>query len=206
VSGPSPALAGPAATDPAAALEALASTLRGQGTLISACVREPAEPAALGILVAAGPRAAPAPGAYAQVIEAVREGYLLHYGQPRLVVTDDRDLALLAGDYMYANGLALLASLGDLEAVRELAELIALCAHAHTAKGGDVPALWLAATVAIGVGEAPEHRGARDAFRAGEPAGERLWLWASSTAAEAGLGEQLEAAVKTVGFDPNGRG
>ena len=51
------------------------------------------------------------------MIEAVREGYLLHYGEPRIVVGADTDLALLAGDYLYALGLERLAALGDLEAV-----------------------------------------------------------------------------------------
>ncbi len=57
---------------------------------------------ALGLLAAAGPRAAEAPGEYALVIESIREGYLLHYGEPRVVVGADPDLALLAGDYLYA--------------------------------------------------------------------------------------------------------
>ena len=39
------------------------------------------------------------------MVEAVREGYLLHYGEPRLLVGADADLALLAGDYLYALGL-----------------------------------------------------------------------------------------------------
>ncbi|MFT4048530.1 MAG: hypothetical protein QM648_01680 [Solirubrobacterales bacterium] len=63
--------------------------------------------------------------------EVVREGYLLHYGQPRWYSIEDRDLALLAGDRMYAAGLAVLADAGDIEAVRALALLIAGCAEAH---------------------------------------------------------------------------
>ena len=58
-------------------------------------------------------RAAAAPGEYALVVEAVREGYLLHYGEPRLLAGHDADLALLAGDYLYALGLDRLAALGD---------------------------------------------------------------------------------------------
>ena len=47
------------------------------------------------------------------MVEAVREGYLLHYGEPRLLAGHDADLALLAGDYLYALGLDRLAALGD---------------------------------------------------------------------------------------------
>ncbi len=43
----------------------------------------------------------------------------------------DDDLALLAGDYLYARGLERLAALGDLEAVRELSDLISLVAQLH---------------------------------------------------------------------------
>lgn len=63
--------------------------------------------------------------------EIVREGYLLHYGEPRWYSIEDRDLSLLAGDRMYAAGLAALASAGDTEAVGVLAALIAGCAEAH---------------------------------------------------------------------------
>ena len=64
------------------------------------------------------------------MVEAVREGYLLHYGEPRMLAGHDPDLALLAGDYLYALGLERLAALGDPEAVRELSDLISLCAQA----------------------------------------------------------------------------
>jgi len=167
---------------PAAALSALAAGLRDDGTLVSACVVDSAERPALGLLVAAGPRAAAAPGAYARVIESVREGYLLHYGEPRIVRASDPDLALLAGDYMYASGLALLASLGDLESVRELAELISMCAQAHVDDAAAVPALWLAGAVAIGAGSSSKHEAAKRALRRGEEPGEMLWLAACSLA------------------------
>jgi hypothetical protein len=63
--------------------------------------------------------------------EVVREGYLLHYGEPRWYDVPDGDLALLAGDRMYAAGLAALAEEGDTAAVSALATLIAGCAEAH---------------------------------------------------------------------------
>ena len=65
------------------------------------------------------------------MVEAVREGYLLHYGEPRLLAGHDSDLALLAGDYLYALGLDRLAALGDTAAVAILTELISRCAQLH---------------------------------------------------------------------------
>jgi hypothetical protein len=65
------------------------------------------------------------------VLEAVREGYEMHYGEPRAFAGMDDDLRLLAGDALYALGLSRLADLGDLQAVAELADLISACARAH---------------------------------------------------------------------------
>jgi hypothetical protein len=72
------------------------------------------------------------PERYGLAVEAIREGYLLHYGRGRLLDVDhDPDLALLAGDRLYALGLAALAELGDLAAVRAMADVIARAAAAH---------------------------------------------------------------------------
>ena len=60
------------------------------------------------------------------MLEAVYEGYLMHYGEPRAFAGMDADLRLLAGDALYALGLARLAEAGDLEAVAELSDLISL--------------------------------------------------------------------------------
>jgi hypothetical protein len=65
------------------------------------------------------------------VMEAVYEGYLLHYGEPRAFAGMDDDLRLLAGDALYALGLQRLAEEGDLAAVAELADLISACAQAQ---------------------------------------------------------------------------
>jgi hypothetical protein len=62
------------------------------------------------------------------VLEAVYEGYLLHYEEPRAFEGMDQDLKLLAGDSLYALGLERLAATGDIDAVRELSDLISLCA------------------------------------------------------------------------------
>jgi hypothetical protein len=69
---------------------------------------------------------------YGLAVELIREGYMLHYGgQGRLLKPGDADLALLAGDRMYALGLSRLAELGDLDAVADLAEVIARSAQGH---------------------------------------------------------------------------
>jgi hypothetical protein len=64
-------------------------------------------------------------------VSAVREGYELHYGTPAVAQTDDPDLALLAGDRLYALGLEKLAADGDLEAIGILCDTIATCARSH---------------------------------------------------------------------------
>ncbi len=128
---------------PAAALQVLADQLRAEDTPISPHVIDPAEPPQLGELAASGPGAATAAAEYALVVEAVREGYLLHYEQPRLLAGHDSDLALLAGDYLYALGLNRLAALGDTAAVAILSDLITRCARLQAEANLDsIPALW----------------------------------------------------------------
>jgi hypothetical protein len=186
------------------ALHTLADQLRADGSVISPHVTEsePPEPA-LGLLAAAGPRAAAAPGEYALVIETIREGYLLHYEHPRLIAGADDDLALLAGDHLYARGLERLAALGDLESVRELADLISLSAqlHAEGRKGGGE--LWLASVAAVGAGADAAHRKAKEALRRGEAgASQALWSAALRTADLARVGDRLERAAEAIGFQP----
>jgi hypothetical protein len=137
-------------SDPTAVLQTLAVQLREEDTPISPHVVDPAEEPAFGSLVAAGPRAAAAPAEYAFVVEAVREGYLLHYDEPRLLAGHDPDLALLAGDYLYALGIEHLAKLGDTEAVHRLADLISTCARLHTeGRADEVPIAWTESIQAI---------------------------------------------------------
>jgi hypothetical protein len=64
------------------------------------------------------------------VLEAVYEGYLMHYGTPRAFSGMDDDLRLLAGDALYALGVSRLAERGDVRAVAELSDLISLAAQA----------------------------------------------------------------------------
>jgi hypothetical protein len=66
---------------------------------------------------------------FALGLETIYEGYLLHYGRPRIFEAADRDTRILLGDYLYAHGLVRIADLGDVEAVGALAELLSLCAH-----------------------------------------------------------------------------
>ncbi len=100
------------------------------------------------------------------VLEAVYEGYLMHWGTPRAFTGMDPDLRLLAGDALYALGLARLADRGDVEAVAELADLISLTARAHAegrAKLAD--SLWLASARALSAEGGP---GARASWRMSE--------------------------------------
>jgi hypothetical protein len=120
-------------------LAALAGLLREEGGLIGATVVDPPDHA---------PRV---PERYGLLFEAIHEGYLLHYGEPRVVQLDDPDLALLAGDRLYALGLARLAELGDLEAVRLLADAISSCAQAHAeGRGDDAATVWAETASALG--------------------------------------------------------
>jgi hypothetical protein len=128
---------------PGEALQVLAAQLRNEETPISPHVIDPAGSPELGELAASGPGAAAAPAEYALVVEAVREGYLLHYEQPRLLAGHDPDLALLAGDYLYALGLDRLAALDDTRAVSILSDLISECARLHAeGQPGSIPDLW----------------------------------------------------------------
>ncbi len=84
------------------------------------------------------------------VLEAVYEGFLMHYREPRAFSGLDPDLRLLAGDALYALGLERLAQNGDLAAVAELADLISRCAQAEAEGRPDtVPALWESTLVTL---------------------------------------------------------
>jgi hypothetical protein len=152
-------------------LEALAAALREDGGLVAAAVAAAdGAPAPLGERAAAGPRAAAAREEYALLVEAIVEGALLHYGEARVLRTDDADLALLAGDRLYALGLERLAALGDLEAVGELADVISLVAQAHAEGDPErAAAAWDAGTAAVAAGGSPEQEAAKALARAGEP-------------------------------------
>jgi hypothetical protein len=190
-------------------LAPLAALLRDGENVIAPHVVDSGEEPALGALAAAGPRAAEAPEEYLLLVEAIREGYLLHYESPRLIQGADSDLRLLAGDYLYALGLERLAARGDMEAVGELADLISLAAQINAeAEPGEVDrrvrALWLAATVAVAAGASAEHVEAKEALRRDEPgAAESLAGVAAETARGAGLDDALASAAESIGFEQN---
>jgi hypothetical protein len=192
--------------DSQASLSPLAALLRAEATLISSLVRDPQDEAVLGALAAAGPRAAAARGDYLLLVEAIREGYLLHYGSPRLIEAADPDMRLLAGDFLYALGLERLAAHGDLEAVRELGDLISLSAQLHAERGdGDeaptAKALWLASATAVGAGGNEAHERAKEVLRnGGDGATELLAAAASEMAAGAGIADDLGRASEAIGF------
>jgi hypothetical protein len=147
-------------------LERLARELRDGGGLLAGSVAAPSQDGRYGALAASGRRAAGREDDYALLVEAIHEGYLLHYASGRVVRPDDPDLSLLAGDRLFALGLARLAELGDLEAVAELADVISLAAQAH-AEGdpGRAAAVWDAGVHVVGNGPPPDHESAKAAWR-----------------------------------------
>jgi hypothetical protein len=191
-----------AAAAPDRALKTLADQLRAEQTVISPHVAEVAQPPALGLLAAACPRAARAPADYALVVESVREGYLLHYGEARLLTGHDTDLALLAGDYLYARGIERLAALGDAESVRELGDLISLSAECHAEGRAEiVPSLWLASTLVVGAGGDPAHEAAKQSARRLDPGAARMLGEVTRSRAESlGVIGELDRAAKAIDF------
>jgi hypothetical protein len=89
---------------------------------------------------------------HALAIETIYEGYLVHYGVPRLFAPADGDTGLLLGDYLYAHGLVRLAASGGVEAVADMAELISLCVQLRADdRDGDGEA-WAATSARLGRG------------------------------------------------------
>lgn len=154
-------------------LERLRSLLQAEGGLI-ADLLTPQAPSAFepgpAQIAAAGPRVNGRGAEYELLIEAIYEGYLLHYHAPRIVCAPEDDLGLLAGDRLYALGLARLVRLGDLEAVAELADTIALSALAHGAGNAELAAaVWSAGARAVGWGASAGHERAKALIRSGSP-------------------------------------
>ncbi|HLH14171.1 MAG TPA: hypothetical protein VKV16_05230 [Solirubrobacteraceae bacterium] len=163
------------------ALERLRALLREGGGLMGTLVDDEPVPAptdappAPATVAAAGPRAAGRRGEYELLVETIYEGYLLHYGAPRVVRVPDADLRLLAGDRLYAIGLARLVALGDTHAVAELADTITLSALARSADAGSSPpadsladAVWAAGARAVGWGASEPHDRAKQLVLEGD--------------------------------------
>ena len=115
-------------------------------------------------------------------LETIYEGYLMHYGRPRLFAPPDRDNALLLGDYLYAHGLVRVASFHEVEAVSDLAELISLCAQLRAANVDGDGAAWAASAALLGRGKLVV---ARDALRVGGDPDPLLALAYEASGAEA---------------------
>lgn len=93
-----------------------------------------------------------APERHALGVETIYEGYLVHYGRPRLFAPADEDVALLLGDYLYAHGLVRIAAAGDVAAVADLAELISLCGQIRAEGGSGDGEAWAATAACLGAG------------------------------------------------------
>jgi hypothetical protein len=159
-------------------LERLGELLRSEGGLMATLVAngacadghgrsESSDPARV---AAAGPRTEDRAEEYELLVEAIYEGYLLHYGSPRVVGAAEADLKLLAGDQLYAIGLTRLVALGDTAAVAELADTITLSALAQGAGDPELAdAVWAAGARAVGWGSSEAHRQAKSLAFAGAP-------------------------------------
>ena len=91
-----------------------------------------------------------APGRFALALETIYEGYLVHYGRPRLFAPPGEDEAILLGDYLYAHGLVRVADTGDLDAVAALAELISTCAHLRAEGAAGDGEAWVETCLRLG--------------------------------------------------------
>jgi hypothetical protein len=186
----------PPTSTPAPVLERLEALLREQGGLVASLLADegasPASPNGVGPaqIAASGPRARAQAAEYELLLETIYEGYLLHYGAPRILRSPEADLGLLAGDRLYALGLARLVALGDVAAVAELADVITLTALAQGAGEAELAqAVWSAGARAVGWGLSDTHRRAKALARAGSPEA----LEAMRAAAEPPVSNELRA-------------
>ena len=156
-------------------LERLRALLRGEGGLMASLVEADGSASGEAVagpaqIAASGPRVDGRGADYELLVETIYEGYLLHYDAPRVVRPPEADLGLLAGDRLYALGLARLVKLGDIEAVAELADVITLSALAHAGGNPELAeAVWMAGARAVGWGPGPQHERAKALTRAGSP-------------------------------------
>jgi hypothetical protein len=130
---------------------------------------------------------------FALATETIYEGYLLHYGRPRLFSPSDDDTAVLLGDYLYAHGLVRLSRLSDVAAVADLAELISLCTQLRAERASPAAdgAAWAATSALLGSGNGRLDR-ARAALRLDQDAGP-LEALAAEAAGEPALAAALVA-------------
>jgi hypothetical protein len=126
--------------------ETMAAEATRESALWGEALRPPAERDAAPVFSALGEER------YALGLETIYEGYLLHYGRPRLFAPTDADTALLLGDYLYAHGLVRISEAGSVDAVADLAALISLCSQLQADEIPDNGAAWAATAAALGTG------------------------------------------------------
>jgi hypothetical protein len=95
--------------------DVIAREAAGESALWAAALRPDGERDETPVFSPLGPRR------FALGLESIYEGYLLHYGRPRLFEPADSDTAILLGDYLYAHGLVRVAAHGEVEVVADLA-------------------------------------------------------------------------------------
>ncbi len=83
-------------------------------------------------------------------VETIYEGYLVHYGRPRLFAPAGPDEEILLGDYLYAHGLVRISATGELDAVAALADLISACAHLQAEGAAGDGEAWLETCARLG--------------------------------------------------------
>lgn len=204
-----------AALDPTDTLARLAERARGEGPPLVvrgvASLRDgdPESTRSAGVvfagLAADGPRTASRGTDYALIVEAVREGYLCHYADSRILDRPDADLALLAGDLFYAIGISGLAELDDLEATETLSDLIKAAADLQAAGRPDLAEIvWIAQVVALACGKDESYREAFAALEEDrEVATATLADWSARIAEANGLRREFDLALSAIDSGPS---
>jgi hypothetical protein len=129
-----------------------------ESPLWSAALRPAADRDATSVFSALGD------GRFALGLESIYEGYLLHYGRPRLFSPADPDASILLGDYLYAHGLVRVAALGEVTVVSDLAELVSVCAQLRAEERDGDGAAWAGTVSVLGSGD-PRLEDGRAALR-----------------------------------------
>lgn len=173
-----------------------------EGEPLASSLQEPSEAPSLGALVAEGDRTAADAGEYTLVLEAIREGYLCHYGEARILADADADLLLLAGDLFYAYGIRRLAGLEDLESVGILSDLIRIAADLHArGEAASAERLWLIQILALSCGSGPAHDELLKGLEEGRPGAlEALEEWSRQTSVDRGVGRALNETREAIDF------
>jgi hypothetical protein len=107
--------------------------------------------------------------AFADGVETIYEGYLVHHApRGRVFVPPDREQGLLLGDYLYATGLVQVCEAGDVDAIAALADLVSLAAHLRATGSGVDGELWLATARHLAGPRDGALPAAREALRGGD--------------------------------------